>query len=164
MFSVLMLTNSQTSNSFGIFALASNVTGSISFLIAIYALSQWISRGCYLLLKKRVVLGWTRHSRNILLFLREHHRLFGWIALATATSHALYFLPVMTNLPVSEVLQKSGILSGIVAWFVLAILVLLGLWIENALKHKRLAKRTRFTHTVVALIFLGSFIAHFIVR
>ncbi len=163
-FSVLMLTSTQVSGSFGTFALASDTLGVISFFVAIYAVGQWAVRGWYVTVKKSSRSGLVRGLRALLLFLRAHHRFFGWLVLATATTHALYFLPVMIGLPLSETLQKLSIVTGIVAWGLLVFLVGLGLWIENALERKRLARGVRVMHIAVALVFLGGFVVHFLFR
>jgi len=135
----------------------SNLIGGVAFLIAVFSASQWTMRRWYLLVKRfpdslgRFI---ARRSRDMLLFLRDHHQFFGWLVLLTATAHAVVLLPV-----ISRVSQRE-VITGVIALGALAALCGLGEWIELAVRRKRLAPNVRLIHSLLTLVFLVAFAFH----
>jgi hypothetical protein len=121
-------------------------------------------RGWYLFIKKKALPALARWSRTILLFFRNQHLFFGWLVLVTATAHAFFFVPAMLGLPLQEVLNESGIATGLIAWGLLLCLVALGLWIAYAVRHKRRFQRLRLVHVIVALVFIAGFLLHIVLQ
>src|SRR5437763_3407556 len=104
-------------------ARAGNILGTLSFLIAMYAVSQWISRQWYVFIKKRALSFAAQQSRNFLLFVRKHHPFFGWIVAATAVAHMTVYLPRL-----SEV-RDYEVTTGFIAIGLLALSIPFGVWI-----------------------------------
>ena len=133
---------------------SSNAIGAVAFLIAVFALSQWITRQWYLVVKRTAIRPLARGSRGILMYLRDHHMFFGWLVLLTATAHAVILIPFWSHLSQYEVV------TGFVALAVLAALTALGQWIELRVRRKLLAPNLRLLHTVLALAFFAAFALH----
>lgn len=138
----------------------SDALGFGAFLILVYALSQWMMRGWYLLVKQRARSLLIRISRAILLILRQHHQLFGWLVLATATAHMLYFIPLLIWQPHQTPQMLQTILIGALSWGVLLCLVCLGLWVERTIKAKHISKKVRMLHFITALVFTVLVVLH----
>jgi hypothetical protein len=130
------------------------IYGAFSLGVAVYAASQWITRQGYLLLKRRAWSVLVRGARQAFLFLRAHHQLFGWVVLATATVHGLSYIFLIGRV------SPNALISGIILWLILLVSISLGLLIEYAIKRKRLARRARWLHSVLALVFFVAFLAH----
>jgi hypothetical protein len=134
----------------------SNLLGMFSFLIAVHSGGQWTTRRWYLLVKKRATATIVKPSRELLLFLRQHHQFLGWLVVITAVAHVVFFLPYLSTLPFMRVI------TGVVALSVLAVLALFGLWIEYRIKKKRLTQKARVVHALLAITFFITFIVHII--
>jgi len=132
----------------------SNLLGYVSFLVAIYAATLWLTRHWYLLIKRQTLRWLARQSRHMLRYLRDHHRFFGWLVLLTATAHTVLLLPIVAHLSSYEVI------TGIVALALLAALTALGEWIEYRVRHKRLAPHARLWHSLLTIVFLVAFAFH----
>ena len=132
----------------------SNLLGFVAFLIAIDSWSQWMTRRGYLLLKKLKFSWLTAGVREAFLFLRKHHQFLGWLVVITAVAHVAYFLPILANVSLYEVI------TGFVALAFLAVGTGLGWWIEQAVRRKRASQRLRFLHFLVAIAFVLAFIVH----
>ncbi len=144
-------------------ALASSMLGLAAVVSALYALAQWPVRGGFLFVKQ--ARSWfSRQVRALLLFLRAHHRFFGWSVLAIVTLHAVFYVPRFVRMPLGEALTQVTVLTGSLAWLILAGLVGLGLLIERAIKRKRLPTQLRWLHTITALLFLILTLAHIGIR
>ncbi len=130
------------------------IYGAFSLGVAVYSASQWIMRQGYLLLKRRAWSFLVRATRQVFLFLRAHHQLFGWVVLATATAHGLSYIFLIGRV------SPEALISGVILWLILLILTALGLLIEYRIKQKRLARRARWLHSVLALIFFVAFLTH----
>jgi hypothetical protein len=141
--------------------IGSSLLGVISIYISIYSISQWTMRGWYLLLKKRPGSLLTRYVRNVLLFLRTYHYLFGWLVLVTATAHAAYFLPpyLRGQLP-DTATARLVVGTGLLEWALLALLVTLGLATAYAIKHKHTLRKIRLFHLLTSLAFIACFLLH----
>lgn len=133
---------------------SSNLIGALSFLIAVFALSQWTTRQWYLVVKWAAIRPVAKATRGMLLYLRDHHMFFGWLVLLTATAHAVILIPFWSHLSQYEVV------TGFVALAVLALLTALGQWIELRVRRKQLAPNARWLHTVLAFAFLAAFALH----
>ncbi|HEY4389594.1 MAG TPA: hypothetical protein VGN34_34570 [Ktedonobacteraceae bacterium] len=105
--------------------------GLIAFLVAVYAGSQWLARRWYLWIKRHGRSLLAKATQRILRFLRAYHQLFGWLVLLAATGHALSYGPTFARMKMSDVA------TGVIVWFVLALLVLWGYGIERRRKQKR---------------------------
>lgn len=128
--------------------------GVIAFLVAVYAVSQWLVRRWYLWIKRYGRSLLVKATQNILLFLRKYHQLFGWLVLAAATGHALSYGPAFTRM------KASDAVTGVLSWIILAVLVFWGYWLERRTKKKLAAKPQRLIHTGIALIFFLFLIFH----
>jgi hypothetical protein len=132
----------------------SNTLGALSFLIAIFAIGQWLWRRWYLLAKSTPVRFVARASRGFFLYLRDHHRFFGWLVVLTATAHAVLLLPVIDQV------SRTEVVTGVIALVLLAVLTGLGEWIELTVRHKRASRNLRWLHTALAIAFLAAFAVH----
>jgi hypothetical protein len=159
-FSVIVLLESQSLASLQSLAEQSNALGFGAFLILVYALGQWILRGWYRLVKQHTRSLLVRASRAIFLFFRQYHQLFGWIVLATATAHMLYFIPLLILQSHQDRLAPSVLLTGALAWGLLVCLVGIGIWVERTIKARQLAKKARIVHFVTALVFTALVVLH----
>ena len=135
----------------------SNLLGAISFLIAVFAVSQWTTRRGYLIVKR-----WpgafgsfvARQTRGMLLYLRDHHQFFGWLVLIAAMAHTALLLPIVGRLSQREVV------TGVIALVSLAALTALGEWVEIAVRRKRIAPNVRLLHALCSIAFLVAFAFH----
>jgi hypothetical protein len=127
--------------------------GLISVASACYAFAQWTTRGGYRLIKLRGGSRIKTLARQMLMFLRSYHRFFGWGVFAAATAHLLFYLPLLATMPWQTALVQPAVLTGLLAWVILAFLVGLGLWIEYAMKLKSLVRWVKFIHIGMAFAF-----------
>lgn len=132
-----------------------NIVGLIAFFVAVYAASQWTTRQWYLRVKKDAGQWLKQSSKNVLIFLRKHHTFFGWVVGAGAVAHMVFFFPIMANISLYEEI------TGFIAIGILALIALLGvwLWIESALRKKRMPKTV---HTIHAALTIAFFIVLFL--
>ena len=126
----------------------SNALGILGILIAVYAISQWILRQGYDLIKQQGIPAAARLARDALLFLREHHQFFGWLTLVAGAAHAVSLFPILGRFPLTKVL------TGAFSLGLLALLVGLGEWIAYAVRKHRLSPQARLIHALVSLGFL----------
>jgi hypothetical protein len=133
-----------------------NVLGILSFLIAMYAVSQWISRHWYVFVKKRTLRFVAQQSRDFLLFVRKHHTFFGWIVAAAAVGHTAVYLPRL-----SEV-RDYEVITGFIAIGLLALAILFGVWIwfVTSIRKQRIPKVIHSVHTILTFAFLLVLVAH----
>jgi len=133
-----------------------NLLGAFSFLITMYAASQWISRHWYVFIKKRTLPFIVQQSRNFFLFVRKHHTFFGWIVAIAAVAHMAVFLPFL-----SEV-RGYEIVTGFIAMGILTLSVLLGVWIwfVTRIRKLRTPKLAYTAHSVLTVAFLLALVAH----
>lgn len=158
------LVQSQFGSQLQILSRGSNLMGMASFFVALYSFSQWTMRGWYLFVKRQAKSRLTEGSRGLLLFLRQHHVLFGWVVLITACAHALWYVPVLMSEPLAQIWEHQAISSGLIALLLLIMLSLLGLWVERAIKQKRLPRSTRLIHFFTAIVFVVAVCVHLIIR
>ena len=137
-----------------------SMTGLIAVVGAFYAFGQYIARGWYLLVKKRLCSRGANASRNMLRFLRTIHQFIGWSVLVISSVHALVYIPWLLAPPRAMPLSSTALLTGIIAWGILALLIGLGLWIEWAIRHKHLATKTRLIHIITAGTFFVVVLVH----
>jgi hypothetical protein len=88
------------------------------------------------------------------LYTRAHHQFFGWLVAITASAHAIYFLVFSRESP------PRWTLTGLAAWAALGLLVLIGLLIDRARRHRRSIRRIEPLHIGAALLFVALFVVH----
>jgi hypothetical protein len=130
----------------------SNLFGDCAVVVGITAVSIWIVRKGYIELKKRKIPDYDI-TRAMLLFLRKHHILLGWTTILTATAHGTYYVMRYPN-------KQFEIFTGLFAWSVLAILVMVGVFLDYRLKERLRTKRIRVYHIVLAVLFMAGIAVH----
>ena len=120
----------------------SKAVGVLSFLIAVYAASQWAMRQWYVRFKRQIGKGLIHSARDFLAFLRAHHLFFGWIVAAGALGHMVFFFPSLARTSVYEEV------TGFLAIGILALMILLGLWLwfTTAVRKQRMPKAIHTVH------------------
>ena len=132
-----------------------NVLALVAFLVTVYAACQWLTRQWYLRVKKDAGQWLKQSSKNVLMFLRQHHIFFGCVVGAGALAHMVFFVPLLARI------NRYEEITGFIAIGILALLALLGvwLWIESALLKRRMP---RIVHTVHASLTIAFFIILFL--
>jgi hypothetical protein len=135
---------------------AGNLVGALSFFIAIYAASQWMVRQWYLNIKRRAGKWLIQASKNLLMFLRKHHQFFGWIVLAGAIGHMVFFFPILSRMSGYEEM------TGFIAIGILTLSVILGvwLWIESSWRKRRTPKVVHTLHSALTIAFFVALFLH----
>jgi|GEM_PF-1770940 len=135
---------------------AGNLVGALSFFIAVYAASQWIMRQWYVSIKRQAGKWVAQASKNLLMFLRKHHQFFGWIVLAGAVGHMVFFFPVLSRMSGYEEI------TGFIAIGILALSVILGiwLWIESSWRKRRTPKAVHTLHSALTIAFFVVLFLH----
>ncbi len=142
---------------FDLFLKTSNLTDKIAVLVTLLSLGLWASRHLYIELKKRRVPSLPELVRPIFLLLRKTHPVWGWIILAAAIIHALYyFLPL-------EYFNRR-MLTGTIAWCILLLLFILGLRFQFILSRKLRKKYVRSPHVLAAAAFIIAMSIHIFLR
>ncbi|HEY1352774.1 MAG TPA: hypothetical protein VGF67_24430 [Ktedonobacteraceae bacterium] len=133
-----------------------NVVGFLSFFVAVYAVNQWTLRQWYMRVKKRAGTWIMQSSKQALLFVRKHHLFFGWIAAAGAVGHLAFFVPILARLNLYEEI------TGFIAIGLLGMIILLGLWlwIETALRRRRVPVSVRTIHATLSIAFFVVLFLH----
>lgn len=133
-----------------------NVVGFLSFFVAVYAVNQWTLRQWYVRVKKRAGTWIMQSSKQVLLFLRRHHLFFGWIVAAGAIGHLVFFVPTLARLNLYEEI------TGFIAIGLLGMIILLGLWlwIETALRRRRMPASMRTIHATLSIAFFVVLFLH----
>lgn len=136
--------------------IGSKAVGVLSFLIAVYAASQWATRQWYVRFKRQISRGLIRSARDFLMFLRTHHLLFGWIVAAGAVGHMVFFLPSLARTSVYEEM------TGFLAIGILAVMILLGLWLwfTTVVRRQRMPKAIHTVHAGLAIAFFLALFLH----
>ncbi len=135
---------------------AGNLVGALSFFIAVYAASQWMIRQWYLNIKRRAGKWLVQASKNLLMFLRKHHQFFGWIVLAGAVGHMVFFFPILSRMSGYEEM------TGFIAIGILALSVILGIWpwIESSWRKQRTPKVVHTLHSALTIAFFVALFLH----
>lgn len=130
--------------------------GTLAFFVAVYAASQWITRQWYLRVKKDAGQWLKRSSKNVLMFLRKHHILFGWVVGAGSVAHMVFFFPILERISFYEEV------TGFIAIGILALIVLLGvwLWIETTLRRRRMPRVAYTIHSALTIAFFAVLFLH----
>lgn len=136
------------------YAMYGNLIGVFSFLIAVYAASQWTTRQWYIRVKKQAASSLIQGSKHMLLFLRKHHQFFGWLIAMTAVAHMVYYLPNVGDF------RQFTIVTGFIAIGILALSVLLGVWMWLQTRLKR--RMPRYVHNVHAALTVAFFVVLFV--
>jgi hypothetical protein len=133
-----------------------NLLGLIAFFVAIYAASQWTTRQWFLRVKKDADQWLKQSSKNVLMFLRKHHIFFGWVVGAGSVAHMVFFFPILERISFFEEV------TGFVAIGILALIALLGawLWIETALRKRRMPKTVHTIHAALTIAFFVVLFLH----
>ena len=134
---------------------ATNIFAFLSFGVMFFSISLFIFRVGFISLSKTSFKFLKEKVRDFLIFLNKFHIYFGWIVLATATAHGIYFLALFSSTP--------KIISGVMAWFVLVVLVGLGLWIDMSKKKGKYRKNNKYIHITLACLFVILVIVHILV-
>jgi hypothetical protein len=126
-----------------------NLAGAFSFFIAVYAASQWIIRQWYLNIKRLAGKWLVQTSKNLLMFLRKHHQFFGWIVLAGAVGHMVFFFPIFSSMSGYEEM------TSFIAIGILTLSVILGmwLWINSSWRKRHTPKIVHTLHSVLTIAF-----------
>lgn len=131
----------------------SNSMGSFAFLWGLAAVfilfSKWLFRRLH---SKHV--DDRNVVRRILLLAKNHHDLFGWVTLAAATSHGIYFL-------FHKPKHLSEFYSGVGAWAALAFLVFSGILMKYTGKRTNRTKILRISHIALTAGYSGAIVLHF---
>lgn len=96
---------------------------------------------------KITFLQWTR---SLWAFLRIRHVLFGWIVAAAGTAHSLYFLIFLPR-------DMNGVVSGLLAFAVMAVLVMLGYVVDQKARTNKWIKNI---HMIVGILFVAAILFH----
>lgn len=130
----------------------SNTLGVFSFLWGLAAVFIFASKRLFRRLhNKRVNDGDV--VRRILLLVKDHHNLFGWVTLAAATAHGFYFLFHAPN-------TWFEFYSGVGAWFALVLLAVSGMWIGHVAKVPNRVKVMRISHIALTIGYAGAILLH----
>ena len=94
------------------------------------------------------------YFRKLIAYLREHHRVIGWLAFGLTAAHSLYYLALwwFKSMQFETVLLWSGIVSFVAFLF-------LALWGEWLQWHGR-DKNARKVHWAMSLIMVGGMLVH----
>jgi hypothetical protein len=154
--SVLLCLSILLPNWFGEARISGNLLGLVSFLVAVNSASQWTVRRWYVSIKRRTTSLLVNGSRNILLFLRKHHVLFGWVVALTAIGHTVYYLPILAQL------RQHEVITGFIALGILVLSVLLGIWIwlNVTVRKQRMPQRVHTIHSALAIAFFATLMVH----
>lgn len=138
------------------FKAGGNLLGAIAFLVAVYAASQWTTRQWYLRAKKDASQWLKQASKNVLMFLRKHHQFFGWVVGAGSLAHMIFFFPIMARISLYEEI------TGFIAIGILVLIALLGvwLWIESALRKRRMPRAVHTIHSTLTIAFFIMLFLH----
>lgn len=131
----------------------SNALGTFSFLWGLAAVFVFFSKRLY----HRLHMNNTNDVdivRRILLLAKNQHNLFGWVTLAAATAHGVYFLFHAPN-------HWADFYTGIAAWAALVLLAISGIWIGKTAKVPKRAKFIRGGHITLTAGYAGAIILHF---
>ncbi|NDI36904.1 hypothetical protein [Chengkuizengella sediminis] len=94
----------------------------------------------------------TTAIRKIWLFFKTRHVLFGWLVAAAGTAHSIYFTVYLPE-------QMIGFWSGVIAFIIMILLVVLGYYFNNKAKTNPLIGKY---HLWLGILFFIAFIYHFI--
>lgn len=132
-----------------------NLLGLLAFFVAVYAASQWTTRQWYRQAKEDASQWLKQFSKNVLMFLRQHHIFFGWVVGAGSPVHMMVFFPILERISVYEEV------TGLLAMGILALMVLLGarLWIETTLR-RRMPKAVHTIHSALTIAFFAVLFLH----
>lgn len=135
--------------------LQSNLLGAVSFVIGVYAASQWLARQWFVQLKKRTTSFLIQQSRNFLIFIRKQHVFFGWIIVAAAFAHMAFYIPAFQE-------QPSEIITGFIAIGILALMTILGswVWIETSWRKRKMPTVVKNIHTWLTIAFFAVLLLH----
>lgn len=131
----------------------SNTLGTFSFLWGLAAVFVLFSKRLY----RRIHLQNTNDNdivRRILLLAKNHHNLFGWVTLAAATAHGVYFLFHQPN-------NWSEFYTGAGAWAALVALAVSGIWMDHFAKGPKSIMATRVWHIALTLGYAVVIVFHF---
>ncbi len=133
-----------------------NLLGALAFFVAVYAASQWVARQWFLRTKKQAGQWLKQASKEVLMFLRKHHIFFGWVIGAGSLAHMIFFFPILARASFYEEV------TGFIAIGILALIALLGawLWIESALRKKRMPKAVQTLHSLLTIAFFVALFLH----
>ena len=139
------------------FHFAGNLVGLLSLLVAVYAASQWVTRQWFVKMKRRAEKWLVQASKQVLMFLRKQHVFFGWIVVAGAVGHMVFFFPTLSNINTYEEI------TGFIAIGILALMVILGswLWLQTSWRKQRMPKTIHTLHSALTIAFFLTLFLHF---
>jgi hypothetical protein len=123
-------------------------------LVTVYSVARWATRRWYITVARRVNRAAETRLRALVLWTRRQHGLFGWVILATATAHAVYFLPHLAQAPTLRVV------TGVCAWILLTCLIAIGMYISRRAKAGRPVRGMRPVHVGLAVAFVVALLVH----
>lgn len=126
-----------------------NMVGFFSFFVAVYAVNQWTLRRWYVWVKKRAGVWVGQSSKHVLQFLRKHHLFFGWVVASGAIGHLVFFVPALSRISLYEEI------TGFLAMGILGLMILLGLWlwVETAVRRRRMPAVVHTIHAALSIAF-----------
>jgi hypothetical protein len=99
---------------------------------------------------RKINIPFLQWLRSLWKFFRQRHVFFGWIVAAAGTAHSLYFLIFLPR-------NMNGVVSGLLALAVMAVLVFLGYVVENKARTNKLIKNI---HMILGILFIASILFH----
>lgn len=130
----------------------SDALGSFAFLWGLAAVFMLFSKRLFRSFRNNHVNG-VDVVRRILLLAKNHHNLFGWVTLAAATAHGVYFLFHAPQ-------NWSEFDSGIGAWVALVLLAVSGMLLGNVAKRPQRARVVRVSHVALTAGYVGAIVLH----
>lgn len=138
------------------FRFGGNLVGLFSLLVAVYAASQWVTRQWFVKMKRRAEKWLIQASKQVLMFLRKQHVFFGWIVVAGAVGHMVFFFPTLSSINTYEEI------TGFIAIGILALMVILGiwLWLQTSWRKQRMPKTVHTVHSALTIAFFLMLFLH----
>lgn len=131
-----------------------NLLAAAAALVTVYSVARWATRRWYIAVSRRMSRAAEARLRALVQWTRRQHGLFGWVVLATATAHALYFIPRLAAEPTNRVI------TGVCAWILLVCLIALGLYMARRARAGRPARGLRWVHVGLAITFVVVLVVH----
>lgn len=132
--------------------LFSNQFADIGVAVSIGAFGLWISKKIFLEIRKRDIQDFGI-IRYLIIFLRKHHVMIGWLAIFSTSAHGIYYILSYPN-------KQTEIVTGIITWGLLIILGGFGAFLDYKFKEKRKHNKIKVYHIVLSVIFMVGLIIH----
>jgi hypothetical protein len=129
----------------GLDKILTNIAQLFSYAAVLLIVARLIWNGA-----SKVNIPFLQWSRSLWKLFRQRHVFFGWIVFASGAAHSLYFLIFLPR-------NMNGVVSGLLALAVMAVLVLLGYVVDNKARTNKLIKNI---HMVLGILFIASILFH----